>query len=97
MSGSTAWREGETERGLPRSAATKQLNQGKASRASLRVVLARRGVLGRARTDELFGVKGMHVLDVTRDSDAGGGQGLVVLDGESDAATSPAAGRKTAE
>ncbi len=38
-----------------------------------------------ARTDELFGVEGMHVLDVTRDPDVGGGQGLVVLDVESDA------------
>src|SRR5918998_1647572 len=76
------WHEGETERGLPRSAATKQLNQEKASRASLyvwscRIVgcserwVARRG--------------GMHVLDVTRDSDVGRGQGLVVLDVESDA------------
>ena len=38
-----------------------------------------------ARTDELFGVEGMHVLHVTRDSDVGGEQGLVVLDVESDA------------
>jgi hypothetical protein len=33
----------------------------------------------------LFGVEGMHVLDVTRNPDVGGGQGLVVLDVESDA------------
>ncbi len=38
-----------------------------------------------ARTDELFGVEGMHVLDVTRDPDVGRGQGLAVLDAESDA------------
>ena len=38
-----------------------------------------------ARTDELFGVEDMHVLDVTRDPDVGGEQGLVVLDVESDA------------
>ena len=37
------------------------------------------------RTDELFGVEGMHVLHVTRDPDVGGEQGLVVLDVESDA------------
>jgi hypothetical protein len=30
-----------------------------------------------ARTDELFGVEGMHILDVTRDPDVGGEQGLV--------------------
>ena len=34
---STAWREGETERGLPRSAAAKQPNREKASRASSHV------------------------------------------------------------
>lgn len=39
-------------------------------------------------------MKGMHVLDVTRHPDADGGQGLVVLDAESDAATSPAVGRR---
>jgi hypothetical protein len=33
----------------------------------------------------LFGVEGMHILDVTRDPDVGGGQVLVVLDVESDA------------
>ncbi|MFE7396681.1 hypothetical protein [Streptomyces sp. NPDC057557] len=35
--------------------------------------------------DELFDAEGMHVLDVTRDPDVGGGQGLVVLVVESDA------------
>ena len=37
-----------------------------------------------ARTDELFGVESMHILHVTRDSDVGRGQGLGVLDVESD-------------
>jgi transposase len=69
-----------------------------------------------ARTDELFGVEGMHVLDVTLDPDIGGGQSLdkwlPLGDPNSEievtwhvyqqvrsiyTATSPAAGRKTAE
>ncbi|MGH3180790.1 MAG: hypothetical protein ACRDOE_02630 [Streptosporangiaceae bacterium] len=33
----------------------------------------------------MFGVEGMHVLHITRDPDVGRGQGLVVLDVESDA------------
>ncbi|MFF4232328.1 hypothetical protein [Streptomyces sp. NPDC001820] len=33
-------------------------------------------------SDRWFGVEGMHVLDVARDPDVGGGQGLVVLDVE---------------
>jgi hypothetical protein len=40
------------------------------------------GTSWRARTDELFGAEGMHILDVTHDPDAGGGQDLDV---ESDA------------
>ncbi|EIV91965.1 hypothetical protein FraQA3DRAFT_1450 [Frankia sp. QA3] len=40
------------------------------------------GVSWWARTDALSGVESMHVLDVTRDPDVGGGQGLVVLDAD---------------